>query len=313
VPAARRPSPRVTIGVPVHNGDPFLEAALLSLLEQDFEDFELVIADNASDDGTEQVCRRLVAEDPRVKYLRSEINRGAAWNFNRLVAAAAGEYFKWAAFDDLHGRQYLRRTVDVLDADPDVVLAHAETIDIDSDGRELKVWTPEPRATANDPVLRFADVMEYEHECFQAFGLIRLHSLRRTGLIGAYSSSDRVLLAELALHGRFFEVPEQLFLHREHPGRSIRIHPEDQGRAAWFDPSLAQKVQFPYWRLAYEFHKAALRAPLSLAEHTRAEWAVAVWMKWHRHTLVRQAVGGFRQVATRPRPKPSGAAADRTP
>ena len=284
--------PHVTIGVPVFNGDPFLDEALRSLIAQDFEDFELLIGDNASTDGTEEVCRAIEAEDRRVRYLRSDVNRGAAWNFNRLVGEAKGQYFKWAAFDDLHEPTYLSRTVEVLDDDPSVVVCHAETVDIDETGRIYKVWSPEPRAEMSDRVDRFAEVMEFEHECFQAFGLFRTGVLRDTGMIGAYSSSDRVLLAELALHGRFFEVSEQLFLHREHAGRSIRLHPEDQGRAGWFDPRLSGAVQFPFWRLALEFHRAAGRAPLTLKDRARAEAAVAVWMKWHRRSLARQLKDG---------------------
>lgn len=289
----------MTLGIPVYNGDPYLELAIRSILDQDYQDFELLIGDNASTDGTEDLCRGLAARDERIRYLRSDVNRGAAWNFNRLVHEARGRYFKWAAFDDLHGASYLRRTVDVLDSDPGVVLAHAQTVDIDESGSVYKVWTPEPRGEADDPIERFADVMEYEHECFQAFGLIRTRALLCTGLIGAYSSSDRVLLAELAMHGRFHEVAEPLFLHREHPGRSIRMHPEDQGRASWFDPTLADKIQFPFWRLAYEFHRAGLRAPLSLADHARAMLAVGVWLKWHRKSLARQALEGGRLASNR--------------
>ncbi len=303
--------PPVTIGVPVYNGDPYLDEALRSLLAQDFEDFELLIGDNASTDGTEEVCRAIAASDPRVRYLRAETNRGAAWNFNRLVGEAKGRYFKWAAFDDLHGPTYLSRTVEVLDDDPGVVVCHAETVDIDETGDVYKVWTPEPRAEVADRIDRFADVMEFEHECFQAFGLIRTNILKQTGMIGAYSSSDRVLLAELALHGRFHEVKEQLFLHREHAGRSIRLHPEDQGRAAWFDPRLSGAVQFPFWRLALEFHRAAGRAPLTLKERARAEAAVAVWMKWHRKSLARQLRDGGIVAGRRFAQGVSGSAAGR--
>src|SRR3954470_1068595 len=93
--------PRVSIGLPVYNGQRFLAPAVSSLLAQTFADFELVICDNASTDDTEAICRRFAERDPRVRYHRNEQNVGAAPNFNRALALSTGQYFKWAAHDDL--------------------------------------------------------------------------------------------------------------------------------------------------------------------------------------------------------------------
>src|SRR5262245_32943693 len=100
--AMTRPSkPRLCIGVPVYNGERYLEPAIGSLLAQTFSDFRLIISDNASTDGTEEICRALARRDRRIEYHRSTRNRGPAWNFNRVVELADAEYFKWAAYDDL--------------------------------------------------------------------------------------------------------------------------------------------------------------------------------------------------------------------
>ena len=93
-------NPRVSIGLPVYNGERFLPQALDSILAQTFEDFELIISDNASTDTTEEICRTYATQDQRIHYHRHEQNRGAAWNFNYIVPLARGEYFKWAADDD---------------------------------------------------------------------------------------------------------------------------------------------------------------------------------------------------------------------
>src|SRR4051812_12825537 len=92
----------VTVGLPVHNGEQFLAAAVDSLLSQSVDGLELILADNASTDGTLAICERYAAQDRRVRVLPSDANRGAAWNFNRCLAAARGRYFKWAAHDDLY-------------------------------------------------------------------------------------------------------------------------------------------------------------------------------------------------------------------
>ena len=83
----------VSIGVPVYNGENHLAAALDSFLRQTYEDFEVVVSDNGSTDRTEQIARDYAARDPRIRYYRSDINFGAAWNFNRVVELAQGEVF----------------------------------------------------------------------------------------------------------------------------------------------------------------------------------------------------------------------------
>ena len=99
--------PRVSIGLPVYNGENFLEFALDSILGQTFQDFELIISDNASTDATESICRRYAAKDSRIRYYRNPNNQGAAQNYNRVFALARGEYFKWAAHDDVCKPNYL--------------------------------------------------------------------------------------------------------------------------------------------------------------------------------------------------------------
>src|SRR5512139_3267591 len=119
--------PRVSIGVPVYNGENFLKDALDSLLAQTFKDFEIVIADNVSTDQTEEICRSYAAKDARIRYYRNETNIGAGPNHNRVFELSRGEYFKWVCHDDMCAPEFLERCIEVLDRDPSVVLCHAET------------------------------------------------------------------------------------------------------------------------------------------------------------------------------------------
>src|SRR4051812_24045089 len=89
--------PLITVGLPVFNGENYLRGALDSLLAQRHDSFEIVISDNGSTDGTRAICNEYVAKDPRIRLLVSDINRGAAWNFNEVVRHARGRYFMWAA------------------------------------------------------------------------------------------------------------------------------------------------------------------------------------------------------------------------
>ena len=115
--------PRVTVGVPVFNGELFVAETLNSLLKQTFSDLEIVISDNASTDRTQEICRAYAARDWRVRYYRNDVNRGAAWNHNRVFELARGEFFKWSAADDLCAPEFLTLCVAALDRDPAAVMS----------------------------------------------------------------------------------------------------------------------------------------------------------------------------------------------
>ena len=119
--AAPPGSPAVSIGLAVYNGEATVGVAIESLLAQTFTDFELVISDNASTDATESICRRLTADDARVRYVRQPRNRGPVANFEFLLAEARAPLFMWAAADDRWAPEYLSENVHGLEADPGAV------------------------------------------------------------------------------------------------------------------------------------------------------------------------------------------------
>lgn len=282
--ALGRPA-RVTIGLPVFNGERHLRQAIESVLTQDYDDLRLVIGDNASTDGTLDLCRSYAERDPRVTLLESDVNRGAAWNFNRLVDHATGDYFRWLACDDYLDPRCVGVCVDALDRQRDAVLVHTGVVDVDDDGEVLYKWDPTGACLDADPVDRYQWLLRHSEECFEAFGLIRLDALRRTKLIGPYSGSDHALLQELALLGRYAEIDERLFFHREHAERSMRLHPKDRGREMWFDTSRTSGVSFPRWRMLREFLRAAEDAPLSATQRRGARAALAWWALRHSRML----------------------------
>ena len=130
--------PRVSIGLPVYNGEAFIADAISSFRAQSFDDFELIVSDNAWTDATEDIVREFASADPRIRYLRSETNVGANRNFNRTYYFATGEYFKWAAHDDVVEPTFIERCVSVLNDDPTVVLVHSRTSYIGGNGEALR-------------------------------------------------------------------------------------------------------------------------------------------------------------------------------
>jgi hypothetical protein len=208
--------PLVSVGLAVHDGERYLAAALDCLVGQTWRHLEILVGDNASTDRTREICLRYAERDPRIRYLRSERNRGAAWNFNRLTEHARGRYFRWAAADDLIGVECVERSVEVLEARPDVVLVYPKTLLVDEEGTPIDTYEDDLHLEQERPSERFLQVHRRLGLCNAFYGTIRLSELRRTGLLRPCPAPDMVLLPELALYGKFVELPERLFHRRFH-------------------------------------------------------------------------------------------------
>ncbi|HEV7716476.1 MAG TPA: glycosyltransferase family 2 protein, partial [Steroidobacteraceae bacterium] len=205
--------PEVTIGMPVYNGDVHLVAAIESLLAQSFTDFELLISDNASTDGTARICEDYAARDSRVRYIRQSRNVGATANWNLVARAATGRYFKWAAANDVVPPLMLEHAVETLRSHPDIALCYGLTKLIDDRGNVLGVHEADPEILDAQPSVRFERLLnELVWNNAQA-GLIRTSALRRTRFDRDYIDGDMVLMAELVLSGGFRKLHE-IFLHR---------------------------------------------------------------------------------------------------
>jgi len=111
--------PMITIGMPVFNGAKTIAAAIESILEQTFSNFELIISDNCSTDGTANICSRYAKQDGRIHVIRQDHNIGASENFKFVVKKARGVYFSWAAADDLRSPDFIETNVRFLEANPD--------------------------------------------------------------------------------------------------------------------------------------------------------------------------------------------------
>jgi len=246
-----------------------LQHTLVALLAQTYADFEVVIADNGSVDRTEEISRAAAARDSRIRYERSPVNRGAAWNFNHAFILGTGTYFKWSAYDDLCEPTFVERCVDALDATPRAVLAYPRTRFIDEDGNVIRDHDDDlalTESSAHDRLRHLITALGYANPIH---GLIRADALRRTRLHGAYPSSDYILLTELALLGRFIEVPERLFLRRLHPQMSRRAHPGAAEATIWFRPDARLRYRAESWKLVLEHVRAIARAPIPSAERVR--------------------------------------------
>jgi glycosyltransferase involved in cell wall biosynthesis len=253
--------PRVTLALPVFNGQNFIREAIESALAQDFGDLELVITDNASNDATQDVCQEYAAKDSRVRYWRNERNLGAAPNYNRGFELARGTYLKWCPHDDFMSPDFLTLCVAKLDARPDAALAFGYTQSVDKDSRPSP-WPEGEMGTIDDsdPAVRFFRCITEAATNFPVFGLFRMDKLRQSTLHRSYYGSDRALTAEIALLGPCLMVPEAIFYNREHPARSINIK-DVATRSGWQNGKVTRRAAMEHINLLRHLIEVARRHP----------------------------------------------------
>ncbi len=273
--------PKVSIGLPVYNGEKLLGPTIDSILGQDYKDFELIICDNASSDKTQDICRDYASRDDRIRYYRNPENIGVGPNFNLTFKHAKGEYFKWAAHDDLHEGAFLSQCVNVLESNPDVILAYTRAITINSSEERIREWGASSMLLSELRYLRLRACLEPLEDPLPLplFGIMRSDILRQTRLMGGHPSCDLVLLAELALSGKFHEIHEPLFIQRNHEGRlgpAIAIDLE-YATKVW-DPNQKIKFSMYQWKLFSAYMSAINTIPLEWKDRLRCYGEMPAWM-----------------------------------
>lgn len=266
----RLDAPGVSLGLPLYNGEAYLEETVRSLLDQTYSDFELIIADNASTDRSAEICRDLASTDARIRFLPGAENVGASRNYNRAFHEARAPYFKWVAHDDPCAPRFLEVCVAVLDRHADTVLSYPRTVLINREGQLKPYWRQYVdgcHLIDERPHRRLRRFFDIGNQCHPVFGLIRSDVLRRTGLIRSCLSADRILLGELALHGKLREIDEPLAFRRVHPKVSTVANRDDRALLAWFDPRAKHRA--PWLQIKLEYARMIACAPLSGVDRLR--------------------------------------------
>jgi len=279
--------PTVSIGLPVYNGENYVQEAIDSILGQSYSDFELIICDNASTDKTAEICEQAAEKDSRVRYVRNEKNMGATWNFNRTFELSQGEYFRWAGHDDRIDPTFIEKCLAALqEREKDgYVCCWPNTEVIDGEGNiSRKYIEPELRLESDVVSERFHDGTYVMHSSFQFHGIIRSDVLARTCKLGQWISSDYTMIGQLGLLGKIYQHPEYLFKRREHINNGYHSCQQDYYQYAKFWVAIEKKdsVLFPYWRMAYEAAKGVFKAPIPVSERLKCLWYVVTCRNRHR-------------------------------
>jgi glycosyltransferase involved in cell wall biosynthesis len=280
----RAAAPRLTVGLPVYNGDACVAEAIQSVIDQTYTDWQMIICDNASTDRTGEICRDFAARDPRIRYVRNEVNIGLTRNHNKAFELSSSELFKWVAHDDVCLPTFFERCIEALDAHPTAAMAYPLGRAIDGEGKPLDryVWTSPTRYDQPSAAERFESLTAdfdrqnragTQHPGIYFFGVMRSSLLRKTRLEMSHMWSDISMLAELALEGPFIEVPEILSLMRvEIPHASAMMLTGNlQGWQQILDPRYATKMGtlVSRYRRYFEYFVSVGRSDLALGAKAR--------------------------------------------
>lgn len=207
--------PLVSIGMPLYNEERYLCQTLDSLISQDYDNFELIISDNASVDSTPQICQEYAAKDARLHYHRNETNIGASANFKRVFQLSQGDYFVWVAGHDLWHSTFLSRCLETLLPDDSIVLCHPQALWIDTDGQQLGLIPSSVETRGLNQISRFHVVLWGLGYCYPIYGVISSKALRQANLGVEVIAHDAILLAELSLLGAFAHISQPLLYMRK--------------------------------------------------------------------------------------------------
>ena len=285
--------PAISIGLPVYNGARFLPQALDSLLGQSFSDIELIISDNASTDETQRICADFAMRDARVRVVRQIENIGAMRNWNFVAREARGKYFKWSSASDYCTRDMLARCFVAMEADTDIVLCYGQTCLVDEETGKLTEYAGNIEVMEDRPHERFSKLRRSLKLNNAYGGLIRTDALQRTKLNRLYSGGDIVLMAELALMGRFMLLPQTLLYRRM--GRETSSNELSASDLAIFlDPQKTHNIDLRSFSMHLGYLGATLRAPINPLEKLKTLALVVRHVAWDRENLLAELCGALK-------------------
>ncbi|MEX0870322.1 MAG: glycosyltransferase family A protein [Aquisalimonadaceae bacterium] len=251
--------------MPAFNAERWIGAALESILQQTLTNFELIISDNASLDGTLSICRDYAKKDSRIIIISNPINQGASENYNLVYRKARAPYFKWASSNDYCHAHLLQRCTELLERRADAVLAYPKTMlyqQNPADGEPCDDDLDLDVACATTRFRRFIERIRLNN---LMNGVFRTAALGNTALIRPYLASDVVLMAEVLLRGPFVEVPEYLFFRSMNPDTATKLKSRRE-TVEHLDPAAGGRMLFQPWREQCAYFRAVAMAPLSPAQ-----------------------------------------------
>lgn len=285
-------APLISIGVPAFNAEAHLAHTLESLLGQTFTDFELIISDNASTDGTRDIVEAYKAKDARIRYERQATNVGANPNYAHLVHVARGALFKWCSASDWCAPTFIERCIEVLGQSPDAVLVAPRTRLFQKNPDDYQDYPWDIELTDERPSARLIRLTATLALNNAMNGVIRTAALRRTRVMDAYLGADYVLMGHLALLGKFRLIEDRLFYRRMDSGTATALADRE---AVWRHhyPTLSGRAPFQGIKRHLGWARITLSSSIPLIERLRSLEHVARRCFWDRKVILQDLLGAW--------------------
>ncbi|UQZ91320.1 hypothetical protein C4J81_18660 (plasmid) [Deltaproteobacteria bacterium Smac51] len=214
------PEPKLTIGIPVYNGQKNLARCLDSILAQTFTNFRVMILDNASTDRTPAILKEYAEKDSRVNYSTNRSNLGAQTSYYRLLFGTLTEYFALVHVDLQWAPAFAEKCLTALERDSEAVLAYPQCQFVDENGHKLDLYRDSFDFAAEDAGLRFLNLVTGLGWCTAWHGVVKtdtMHdqSLNALSMNTGNAAPDNFLLAFLAARGKLVQVEEPLLIREK--------------------------------------------------------------------------------------------------
>lgn len=267
-----------------------------SVLCQQFPDLELVVSDNASDDGTRDVLEEYAHADHRVRLSVNAINVGLHENVNRVLELSRGTFFRWISADDWLDPAYLSTCVGALQARDDAIGVTTHFTIHTTDGATRYEEYGGEFPTSADPAKRFERMLWFFHagdaKYDPVYGLYRRDAISRSGRVRASEQADWLLAAELALMGPILHVSQRL-VNRT---RSYSVLYDPVARRRRLDPVRGEELRSSSLRLYRDLLRLVYHAGLTQDQVLHCKRALRRF--WWKDLLAR---GQFRMARIRHR------------
>ncbi len=257
--------PLVSIGMPLYNEARFVEDSLNSILAQDYPHLEIIISDNASTDGTLDICQRLVDGRTDITLHEFESNQGATENGRHVLRLAKGKYFMWVSGHDLWASNLVSECVALLETTPSAIIAFGSSVWIDEDGHQLPNFFGYTDTRGMNPIARFFTV--FWGNMNPILGLIRKSALDQSHPMLSIVGSDLILLSKLVLKGDFVHASRTHWQRREFRHESNHAEQLKRYRSSEFglSHSLLDRY-FPLLRLPLELARTVMCSNITIIE-----------------------------------------------
>ena len=219
-------NPKLSIGLPVYNGEEFLEKKLESILSQTFSDYELIISDNNSTDSTNKICEQFLKKDKRIKYFRQKQNMGANWNFNFVLSEAIAPFFLWVGVNDKISNKFLEKNMNILENDQKIVgsISKIKPLKIfGNKSKETKIDSFFQKIIKKSRSIKTIDSLPifgtYEEKirfylknstCQLIYGIFRIDKLKESIVQNSFIGNDWATMIKILKFGNFHIVEEDI-------------------------------------------------------------------------------------------------------